>query len=109
MAGNIIPAIATTNAIVAGMIVLLAFKVLSSQLDKCKYTYLSYSDNQPRLLLNESIQSPNPYCGVCSSTYLMVILDTNKKTLGDLLEQVIQDKKNGLGIEGDISIEEGGR
>ena len=37
MAGNIIPAIATTNAIIAGMVVISAFKILMGQMDKCKY------------------------------------------------------------------------
>ncbi|CAG8457443.1 10487_t:CDS:10 [Diversispora eburnea] len=36
MAGNIIPAIATTNAIVAGMIVMQAFKVLNGKINECQ-------------------------------------------------------------------------
>jgi ubiquitin-like 1-activating enzyme E1 B len=36
MAGNIIPAIATTNAVIAGLIVMEALKVLAGELDKCK-------------------------------------------------------------------------
>ena len=36
MAGNIIPAIATTNAVIAGVIVMQALHVLSGQEDKCK-------------------------------------------------------------------------
>jgi hypothetical protein len=36
MAGNIIPAIATTNAIIAGMMVMLAFKILNKRLEDCK-------------------------------------------------------------------------
>lgn len=36
MAGNIIPAIATTNAIIAGMMVMLAFKILNKALMECK-------------------------------------------------------------------------
>lgn len=36
MAGNIIPAIATTNACVAGMIVVEALKIVSAQLDQCR-------------------------------------------------------------------------
>jgi ubiquitin-like 1-activating enzyme E1 B len=36
MAGNIIPAVATTNAIIAGMIVLNAIKIMSGNLKDCK-------------------------------------------------------------------------
>ena len=36
MAGNIIPTIATTNAVIAGLIVMEGLKVLSGHLDKCK-------------------------------------------------------------------------
>src|SRR5690554_4959065 len=36
MAGNIIPAIATTNAIVAGLCILQAFKVIKGELDKAR-------------------------------------------------------------------------
>ncbi len=36
MAGNIIPAIATTNAVIAGLIVMEALNVLAGEQHKCK-------------------------------------------------------------------------
>lgn len=109
MAGNIIPAIATTNAIVAGMIVMLAFKVLSDQLGQCKYTYLSWGGGRTHLLMNTSLEKPSPFCSVCSNTYLVLKMNTQTKTLGFLLDKVIMASGKGLGLEGEITIEEGGR
>ena len=40
MAGNIIPAIATTNAMIAGMIVMIAVKIVLGKLNECKYVSL---------------------------------------------------------------------
>lgn len=36
MAGNIIPAIATTNAVIAGLLIIEAIKILSDRLKACK-------------------------------------------------------------------------
>ena len=40
-AGNIIPAIATTNAVIAGLIVLEAFKMLGKRESECQNIYLN--------------------------------------------------------------------
>lgn len=40
MAGNIIPAIATTNAITAGIVVMRAFNVLQGLFEQCQSVYV---------------------------------------------------------------------
>jgi ubiquitin-like 1-activating enzyme E1 B len=45
MAGNIIPAIATTNAITSGFVVLHALKVLEKNFDKCQSVYVRSMPN----------------------------------------------------------------
>lgn len=40
MAGNIIPAIATTNAITAGIVVMRAFNILLEQYELCQSVYV---------------------------------------------------------------------
>jgi hypothetical protein len=43
MAGNIIPAIATTNAIVAGLIVMQAFRLMNDKLEQCKTVRINFA------------------------------------------------------------------
>merc|ERR1712212_651879 len=67
MAGNIIPAIATTNAVIAGCIVMAALKILNKQEDKCKTVYLRTQPNpRKKILVTEALEPPNPKCYVCA-------------------------------------------
>ena len=66
MAGNIIPAIATTNAVIAGCIVMEGLKILNDQFDKCKTVYLRTKPNaRKKILVTECLCPPNPKCYVC--------------------------------------------
>ena len=42
MAGNIIPAIATTNAVIAGVIVMEALRILDGRIAQCKTVHLHF-------------------------------------------------------------------
>ncbi|KAK9256184.1 hypothetical protein V1507DRAFT_449945 [Lipomyces tetrasporus] len=99
MAGNIIPAIATTNAIIAGVCVLQSFKILNNDIDHAKVVFLSRRPE--RIFSTESLQPPNPHCGVCSVARCGMEVDVSKFTLHDLVEQVLRAK---LGYSEEISV-----
>ena len=126
IAGNIIPAIATTNAIVAGLQVLQAFHILKCQLthgnDKegagadikktCRYTYcLREKTRKGYLLQPTQLPPPNPNCFVCRNAIISLALNTKEWTLDMLLTRVLK-KELGFGqptilVGGDMVYEEG--
>lgn len=89
MAGNIIPAIATTNAIVAGLIVIEALKVLNNKLDECKTVYLRDRPTLNKLIVTGQLVKPNPKCYVCASKPEIAIkLNLNSFTIKQLETKV---------------------
>ncbi len=106
IAGNIIPAIATTNAIVAGLQVLQCFHILKAQLllqqndnkeesrnlkQVCRYTYcLRDKTRKGYLLQPTTLPDPNPNCFVCRNATISLALNTNLWTLDMLLSRIIK-------------------
>ena len=93
MAGNIIHAIATTNAIISGLIVMQAVSVLRGQRTGLLNVYLaqlpSHTRRGSRLLMPEAVEAPNPGCFVCCRQRMHVSLDLTTWTVGALVERIL--------------------
>lgn len=108
MAGNIIPAIATTNAMTAGLCVLQAFKILRytdpEQLKRhAQVVFLTRTTE--RNLAADLVQPPNPECPTCSVTHITLTVDAARAKLRDLVGDVL---KNQLGYGEEFSITKDG-
>ena len=104
MAGNIIPAIATTNAVIAGLIVLQALHLLrvnqpstsSTPSSKSKSVYTSMSrtvhlQHKPAVPLQPSRpEPPNDKCGICRDTFVDVRCHPERVTLGEIVNAVLK-------------------
>ncbi|PGH03473.1 ubiquitin-like 1-activating enzyme E1 B [Blastomyces parvus] len=99
MAGNIIPAIATTNAMTAAMCVLQAFKVLKDEYSHAKMVFLERSG--ARAINTANLSPPNPQCPVCSVAQGRISIDLEKATLKDLVDDVLRGQ---LGYGEELSI-----
>lgn len=69
MAGNIIPAIATANAMVASLVVFQAVNVLSGNVKACRTVYVRREPNHKGEILapERDLLPPKPTCFICSS------------------------------------------
>ena len=103
MAGNIIPAIATTNAMTAGLCVLQAFKVMRNELDKAKMVFLTRGE---RVIASDFLRKPNPTCPACSVAQSTLVVDTSRATLKDLVDDLLR-LQLGYGEEFSINSEAG--
>jgi len=88
MAGNIIPAIASTNAIIAGMLVLQAIYVLWAEWSKARCVNLSRLSGRVCTIFPP--QKPNPACGVCADAYVELGVDPHVVTLQQVLSDVVR-------------------
>lgn len=86
MAGNIIPAIATTNAVIAGYIVMRAINILQDNWAKCTNVYLR--GDPARLIAPIALQTPEKDCGVCSDVYIPLACDVQRLTLGTFVSEI---------------------
>jgi ubiquitin-like 1-activating enzyme E1 B len=115
MAGNIIPAIATTNAIIAGLIVLQALHLLRRQSSVAGFgllrnVYAQVKPVQPLLAIYPS--APDPKCGVCRDTFAVLRCDPTRASLGDVVRAALGDgNSSGAGGTGDreVAVFEGTR
>ncbi len=97
MAGNIIPAIATTNAIVSGLIVLQALNLLRKAYNKLRSVHILA--NKPNVPLSTiQLVGPNPYCGICRDTYTKVLCDPSRTRLGDVVKGVMGDDEREVSV-----------
>ncbi|XP_045463652.1 SUMO-activating enzyme subunit 2 [Harmonia axyridis] len=102
IAGSIIPAIATANAIIAGLVVLHTFRVLQEQYEKCPSVYLRAKSKFSKsvLVADNAIVKANPLCYVCSpkpfvnvfvNTYIMTVKEFENEILKKQLNMVAPD------------------
>ncbi|KAJ7525002.1 hypothetical protein O6H91_17G031800 [Diphasiastrum complanatum] len=92
IAGNIVHAIATTNAIIAGLIVLEAIKILTSDFNHSRMTYCLEHPSKKLLLMPVEPFEPNSSCYVCSQTPLSLEVNTSKSKLRDVVEKIVKAK-----------------
>ncbi|CAO4362612.1 unnamed protein product [Caenorhabditis nigoni] len=98
MAGNIIPAIASTNAIVAGMIVTEAVKIIEGREDEVKNSVIMpQPTSRGQVFMFEHTNKPNPRCYVCSDKKeVFLYVNLAEMTLSGLCEKVLKQELNML-------------
>jgi ubiquitin-like 1-activating enzyme E1 B len=102
MAGNIIPAIATTNAIISGLIVLQALRLLEKSYKKLRNVHLQFKPAVPLSTIRLSL--PNPECGICRDSYAVLLCDTSRTLLGDVVKGILGSDSRDVSVYEDKRI-----
>ncbi|XP_054787941.1 SUMO-activating enzyme subunit 2 isoform X2 [Prosopis cineraria] len=92
IAGNIVHAVATTNAVIAGLIVIEAIKVLKNDIKNYRMTYCLEHPSRKMLLMPVEPFEPNKSCYVCSETPLLLEINTYRSKLKDFVEKIVKAK-----------------
>jgi len=92
MAGSIIPAIATTNAVIAGQMVIEALRLLAGRQSECKQVFKCLTPSGRRRCLLQAGALPPPYdeCVVCGSGQCSVTLDVHNTTLSVFVQKILK-------------------
>ncbi|KNC55600.1 SUMO-activating enzyme subunit 2 [Thecamonas trahens ATCC 50062] len=93
MAGNIIPAIATTNAIAAGLMVVEAVKLLREAADECRTSFIMQyptRGRKARYLNAGPVAPPNPQCFVCQAQFVTLAINTVATPLSFFVDAVLR-------------------
>lgn len=116
IAGNIIPAIATTNAIIAGLSAITSLRVLSlldqseplNDVTKLNMAFTAMASNMStnRYLSNPQVAPPNCNCPVCVQVVRGVVQTSYKLNASTTLKELIKLLKTKYGYkeEDDVSI-----
>ncbi|KAM7251791.1 hypothetical protein ACFE04_023674 [Oxalis oulophora] len=95
IAGNIVHAVATTNAIIAGLIVIEAIKVLQNDADNYRMTFCNEYERKQMLLYPIQPDTPEPACFVCSDSQtplLTLEINTSRSLLRDFVDKIVNVK-----------------
>ncbi|KAL8543029.1 hypothetical protein ACS0TY_003779 [Phlomoides rotata] len=92
IAGNIVHAVATTNAIIAGLIVIEAIKVLQNDIENYRMTYCLEHPSRKMLIMPVEPFEPNKSCYVCSETPLTLEVNIHHSKLRDLVDKIVKAK-----------------
>ncbi|XP_050897292.1 SUMO-activating enzyme subunit 2-like [Lathyrus oleraceus] len=91
-AGNIVHVVATTNVVIAGLIIIEAIKVLKNDVNRYRMTYYMERPSRNLLLMPVEPFEPNKSCYVCSESPVLLEINTNHSKLKDVVEKIIKAK-----------------